>query len=727
MKRLLYRLVAIVMVIALQFTLLAAAQATTITKNGLQIEFSTDKQSYSNGDTIKFEIDLVNNSEQELTFTYDVIMPEDIATSASEKGVLVVGSEETISTKGASYVTNQAADAVPSTGDSFPLMLAGALFLAAGVVCFVLAKNKKRFITFMMLFVLFFGMVEPMLTAPAYAQENNNEIWLDDEATLENEAYEEDAYQEDYEDEIPEAESERIWAEEERAYSANLDPVMEMVDEFTESFSFKHQFYMNNQLKTVTVNATITNDTVREDTIQEKATLTAPTVSISHSDTSKFRIKWNKISGATHYEVYHKNSDGKYVRKNTTTKLYCDITSAYKGVVNTYKVRAVKKSGTKILLTSPYTTKTCFGMNKPKSVTVKHTSSTSENVRISWTAGSKCTGYKIYYSRTKDGTYKLLGSTTATSYVDKKYNGYYRIRPYYTKSDVTYLGPSTTEVAMKRQCRALIIGQTYSSWSSNRLPSCENDARGMKKMLSSMTSPNYRAIDVKLYLNRTASQMRSLINTNFTRAKDTDISLFYYTGHGVQATGTDFHGALCGIGADDSSDYLTVDELRKALDTVPGKKIVIFDSCYSGQFINKSMDGNMIMLTDKEAADAFNDSVIEVFSAPGADGLLEKGNLAAASYYVLTSSSKTQTSLCYNGSDGYGLFTYGLLLGSGYDISTGSFMPSMYADTNNNGMLTLNELYSYSYKTVNSILSSSTSKQSVRVYPNSSSFVCWGK
>jgi len=724
MKRKLYRVIAMMLIVLLQFMLFTAAQATTITKNGLQIEFSTDKQSYSNGDTIKFEIDLVNNSEQELTFTYDVIMPEDIATSASEKGVLVVGSEETISTKGASYVTDQAADAVPSTGDSFPLMLAGALFLAAGVVCFVLAKNKKRFITFMMLFVLFFGMVEPMLTAPAYAQENNNEIWLDDEATLENEAYEEDAYQEDYEDEIPEAESERIWAEEERAYSANLDPVMEMVDEFTESFSFKHQFYMNNQLKTVTVNATITNDTVREDTIQEKATLTAPTVSISHSDTSKFRIKWNKISGATHYEVYHKNSDGKYVRKNTTIKLYCDITSGYKGVVNTYKVRAVKKSGTKILLTSPYTTKTCFGMNKPKSVTVKHTSSTSENVRISWTAGSKCTGYKIYYSKTKDGTYKLLASTTNTTYVDGKYNGYYRIRPYYTKSNVTYLGPSTTEVAMKRQYRALVIGQY--NYYDGRLAGCDVDARSMKKMLVSMTSPKYRSVDVKQYLDLTTDEILSKIKIAFKRAKDTDISLFYYSGHGLNSPYESELGALCGV--DEYGDWLTVDRLRKALDAIPGKKIVILDSCHSGQYIGKSEDGNTVFMTEEEAMDAFNDSVIAAFSEPESDGLSEKGNLATSNYYVLTACSKSQSSYPV-GVEGVavGLFTYSLLVGSGYYVADGTFM-DMFADVNNNGMLTLDELYDFTRSFVNDAANNlGTSTMSVRVYPSNSSFVCWGK
>ncbi len=697
------RILALIMVLLLQLFLLSSASATTATQNGLQVEFTTDKQNYSSGEAIEFSLNLTNNNEQELVFSYNVELPEEVELATAERGVITVGSEETASTSFSVVAPAKGADSVPSTGDSFPLMLAGILFLSAAVVCFVLAKNKKRFMAFMMIFVLFFGMVEPMMHGSALAEET----------------YEEDAYQEEYVEEISEEEMEQIWLEEERRASENLDVVFETEDKFTKSFSMDHNVIVDNKVSTIRINAEISNSVDEAGTVVEKASLAAPKPTVTILGVKRFRVNWKAVSGATHYEVWHKQANGKYIKKTTTTKLTYLTNYGRKGVINTYKVRAIKKSGSTIVSKGSYGTCTCYGMDVPKISSVGHTASSSANVRIRWTAGSFCTGYKIYRSTSGEaGTFKLLGSTTAKSYVDKTRNAYYKVRPYYkSKTGVTYLGPATASKGMKAQYRALIIGQGYSSWSSNRLPGCLNDAKGMKAMLGSMTNPKYRPFDVKLRNDLTSSEILQEIKNSFQRAKAGDVSVFYYSGHGTSS------GSMCGINSEYGYDYVTVDQLRQALDAVPGKKIVIMDCCYSGQYINKGLGDDVVFVHDKESADAFNTNIVNGFSSTTA-----RANLATSNYYVLTACSKYQTSAeLISSTTRFGAFTYTLLWGSGYDEIDKTFLSSMQADTNKNGKLTLQELYKYTFANVNDLGDMVGFTQSVQVYPLNSSFVCWGK
>lgn len=703
MKHQIRRITALLMVLLLQLFLFASASAATVTRNDLQLDFSTDKDSYSVGDSIQCTVDLTNNGQQELTVSYDIVLPEGLEQVTTERSALVVGSEEQLSSSFALLAVGKGADGVPSTGDSFPLAMAGVLFVAAGVACFVLAKNKKRFAAFMMVFMLTFGMVSPMLETSAVAEDVTS-------------GYEEDAFQTVYTEEISEEDYElQLDKAEQRALAAQGDEFVaagELVDEF----SLTHNIYVDGQLAAIRVNVVVTN--AAED-ISADAKATLGTVSlnpITILGRTKFFLKWKAVPGATHYEVWHLYN-GSYIKKTTTTGL--DYTTSYgnAGVINTYKVRAIKKSGSTIIAKGAYATRTCYGMDKPTLTSVGHTSSSSANVRIRWTAGSFCTGYHVYRSLSgATGTYTRIGSSTGLSFVDYYRNGYYKIRPYYIgKNGIEYMGPATAYKAMAPQYRALIVGQPYASWSSNRLPGCLNDAQSMKDMLNNSSNPNYRPFDVKLRTDLSGTQILNEIKTSFQRAKNNDVSLFYYSGHGTSS------GWMCGINSDDTYDYVTVDELRKALDAVPGKKIVVMDCCYSGHYINKDLGNGVTLVYNKETADAFNNSIIKAFSAS------DKANLATSGYYVLTASSKYQTSTEL--SDGYsrfGAFTYVMLWGSGYNERTNAFLSTKEGDKNGDGKMTLNELYNFSYSAVNSLGNDIGFTQSVQVYPTGSSFVCWG-
>lgn len=705
MKHSTKRILAIIMVVLLQLCLLTSATAATVTRDGLQLSLSTDKESYKTGDSILCTVDLVNNSDQELTVAYDVELPEGLELAVAQRGIVVVPSADKASSTFTVQAYGKGADGVPSTGDSFPLMLAGILFVAATAVCFVLTKNKKRFMSFMLIFVLAFGMVQPMMNS----------------AAAEEEAYVETPDQIDFEGEMTEEEHLKMLDEAELKYLATMPEAIAVLGKTLSEFSLTENVYVDNYLATIRVNVTVSNGLEEDLEGEAKATLGKVNLKpITIAGRTKFTLNWNAVSGATHYEVWHYTSKG-YVKKVTTTKLTYTLTDGNGGVMNTYRVRAIKKSGTSIVAAGAFAYRSAYGMNGVTNATVKHNATSSAYVRINWKSSSFNHGYHIYRSVDgSSGSYKYIGSAngvSTTTFLDKVGNGYYKIRPYYKKDGVQYLGPSTFK-SMPAQYRALIIGQSYDTWSSNQLPGCANDAKSMKAMLNTMKTTKYRAFDVKLRQNLTSSQILSEIKSLFGRAKSNDISVFYYSGHGTSS------GWMCGIDSEYNYDYVTVDQLRTALDAIPGKKLVIMDCCYSGAYINKDLGNGVTMVSDKASADAFNNSVIKAFS----DGAASKANLATSNYYVLTACSKYQTSaeLISSGTR-FGAFTYSLLWASGYNERSNTLLSTLEGDTNGDSKLTLKELYTFCYNGVNSLGESIGFDQSVQVYPLNSSFVCWAK
>jgi len=267
----------------------------------------------------------------------------------------------------------------------------------------------------------------------------------------------------------------------------------------------------------------------------------------------------------------------------------------------------------------------------------------------------------------------------------------------------------TLKIGTDTNYRALIIGQTYPGTSSY-LPGCDRDAYAMAAMLESMTTTPY-SITVKE--NLTKSGMLSAIRSAFSGAKSNDVSVFYYSGHG-SSNG----GRLVGTG----STYLSFSELRSALDDVPGKKIVILDSCHSGHAIGYSLRDPVTMDLDAEM-ELFNQQAIEAFSSAGRT-TYAGNNLAASSYYVLTAARSTETSVSIiSGNIAFGAFTYTLLKGSGLNERY-AYLTPLYADTDSNGRLTMNELVSYIEDEVPNVTSH---EQNIQHYPSSSSLVFWGK
>ena len=84
MKKSTRHVLLVLIALLLQFALLASASAATITRNGLEITFTTDRTNYSAGDSIACSVELNNTSEQELTLTYDVTLPDTLEAAVKE-------------------------------------------------------------------------------------------------------------------------------------------------------------------------------------------------------------------------------------------------------------------------------------------------------------------------------------------------------------------------------------------------------------------------------------------------------------------------------------------------------------------------------------------------------------------------------------------------------------------------------------------------------------------
>lgn len=437
-----------VLVMVLCLIMGTTAYASSLTQSNVTLELFTDKESYSSGDSVVCTFNVLNSNDQELTITYDVVLPEGLELAAAEKGCIVVGAGEEASGKFA-LTAVRGADGVPSTGDSFPVELLLAVFAVALVLIAVIGMKKKQLMMFMLVFVMLFGMMQPALVARAEEVDPVTEVeggFLPEEEK--SGSYAEDAFQVAFEDQTAVLSTEE--EQETQQDSAELSALARsgeagfmVAGEVLDQVTLQKTIMLDNQLVTIVVNATIANG--GDELNGMKATLAVPNFkSITIQGKTKFKLDWAAVPGATHYEVWHQ-LNGTYVKKVTTPKLTWTTTYGTAGVINTYKVRAVIVENGVTTAKSAYATRTAYGMDVPSITKVEYVSTANNDVRLTIKAGSFCTGYNVYRSNTgAPGTYVWIGKTTSLSFIDKYHNAYYKVRPYYEgKNGVSYSGPAS--------------------------------------------------------------------------------------------------------------------------------------------------------------------------------------------------------------------------------------------------------------------------------------------
>ncbi len=164
----------------------------------------------------------------------------------------------------------------------------------------------------------------------------------------------------------------------------------------------------------------------------------ASNIKASANKTTSLKLSWKAASGAVGYKVYRYDSAKKaYVLAATTEKTSITVSKLSAGTKYTFKVVAYGETAAgKSYDSAKYIlckTATCTA-----TPTLKVTSASKGKVTLSWSQVSGETGYQVWYSTSKNGTYKKISnyagnSTKATEgglTSGKTY--YFKIRTYKT-------------------------------------------------------------------------------------------------------------------------------------------------------------------------------------------------------------------------------------------------------------------------------------------------------
>ena len=186
---------------------------------------------------------------------------------------------------------------------------------------------------------------------------------------------------------------------------------------------------------------------------------TPTSVKASSKSYNSNKITWEKVSGASGYQIYAKSSaNGEYkkiatVSSSATSYTHKKLTTGKKYY---YKVRAYKKVGANTYYGSFSGTVTSKpSLKVPSSVSVKKLG--TGKAKLSWKKVSGASGYEIRRATSYYGTYKkvkTISSGSTTSYTNSKLSGwyyYYKIRAYKTvNGKKVYSGYSTIVGAYMR-------------------------------------------------------------------------------------------------------------------------------------------------------------------------------------------------------------------------------------------------------------------------------------
>ena len=431
-----------------------------------------------------------------------------------------------------------------------------------------------------------------------------------------------------------------------------------------------------------------------------RATLPAPTLNpITRVSANSLRLSWSAVPGATGYRIWRSETSASsgYGWIVTIGNVTSTVTSVPSSKTYYYKVAAISGStvGTP---SAPRAGTTAMG--KPVMNPVANVSGGA--FKVSWKGVTGATSYVLYRSETSpsSGYGWAVNVGNKTSVVTTAPNIYKR---YYYKVAAVFggqVGPASSPVSAMHNAtvyRAMTVGEgAYPGAEAlnGTIPDSIQTANAFRQFNLNGT----RFASVNQYSNLSKNQIYSMISSNFAAADSNDVSLFYFSGHGVFGNGIGYLYTVDGA-------YISSYDLRAALDRIPGTKYVIIDACHSGSFIGKSAT-QPAGLDANASADDFAAAFTAAFAG-------DAKRIDQPGYFVLTAAHSSQLSWEYriNGKP-VGIFTNFLLEGIGWS-HTGGHAVGLNADANGNRIVTFTEAFNYAYGKVKTI----RPDQSVQIYP----------
>ena len=436
---------------------------------------------------------------------------------------------------------------------------------------------------------------------------------------------------------------------------------------------------------------------------------TLPVLSVSQQEVNKVQLSWSSATDAESYSVsISQNGNTETAEVFVETEMEFGLAGSGEVSVSLQAVRGgIESAAVNTAFTPIYEGALSFSIADAIDET---------KISLAWEPAGNATRYEVQRFDETDNAFVTLSECTAESYNDVNVSGNttytYRYRVEYDFEGCTFWGnwSETVEVTTPSapQYRALLIGEeNYETVLNGPI----NDIEAMDNMLSGMTAMDW---EVYLQADATRDEIVSLISLAFADASENDVSLCYYSGHGVTGSGDYYSGALMTV----DYNYIPMQDLAELLSVVPGKVIVILDSCGSGAAISggtesaSTYSGDEVDVFDPTS---FNTQVVQAFSQYNENEQIKSAELATDKFYVLTSSAYEQNSrsICIDNIWG-GVFTRAFVGAVGYDYNSKSWNESMNADENADNCVTLNECYIY-------CCSEASEYQNVQVYPIDSS------
>ncbi len=227
-------------------------------------------------------------------------------------------------------------------------------------------------------------------------------------------------------------------------------------------------------------------------------------------------------------------------------------------------------------------------------------------------ASGKNLKYQWFCKKGSGSWEKIAGATKAKLTVTVKENmdGWkYRCRVSSGSTKVYSKAAELNVANASTKYRALLIGEVSFS------PKCarnKGDVQLMKSMLNKVKGPKGGRYKITCKYDLTKAGIKNAIKNTFKGAKKSDVSLFFIATHGDASTTGYGAGAL----AVSPNGSLLLDDLASALQAIPGKVIVILESCGSGAAVFETYaEENDAAANAIANAKAFDQAVIDAFAA----------------------------------------------------------------------------------------------------------------
>lgn len=477
---------------------------------------------------------------------------------------------------------------------------------------------------------------------------------------------------------------------------------------------------------------------IENSTDQAKATVAKPKIKSVYNGNDGMHIKPVNRSDVYYYVLYRRCTDDNVNRR--VGWFYGHLTDIVDGSVKTkwgktysYTLVAYDYYGNR----SKVSDKVTYVRVPQVKVTYKKALSNTK-IKVLWrpvVSYSNFSGCEVQYAKNqsqlknKTGSFRVKtidrGAYARTLTGLSKGTDYYvRVRAFKKTRLATgkwkkCYGPYSPIVKVRTQSassvtkyRALLIGNSAYRYASY-LYGPPNDMRAMTNVLS-----GYHYTTTRKY-NLTGSQIAGAIESAFNGADANDVSLFYYSGHGaVNTIGT--MGYLSGV----DSSYLSMSDLASALKKIPGKVVVILDSCNSGNAVEKDINATTMKYSpeifDRAAVEAFAAVNTSLESVSNRENVEKNGELRNSKFLVLAAGCKNENTydVYFNGIYG-GLFSRYFVQGAGCSYPGGSYGGYIPSDTDYDGKITLKEMYTYTRRNVLAF----NGKQHVTCYPMGSAEV----